>query len=143
MKDYLKLIRVKHWLKNLLIFIPIICAGLISKDNVISCIKAFFAFSFACSFVYIVNDEEYKESELKGIPLTPEILEKNGGWKKSKINDTVLLYYKDDVYLKYNTVTGFFFFSDFDYRSGEILLKYVHQFQHLLFGFGLNSDMEV
>ncbi len=56
MKDYLKLIRVKHWVKNLLIFIPIICAGLISKDNVISCIKAFFAFSFACSFVYIVND---------------------------------------------------------------------------------------
>lgn len=95
------------------------------------------------TFVYIVNDEEYKESELKGIPLTPEILEKNGGWKKSKINDIVLLYYKDDVYLKYNTVTGFFFFSDFDYRSSEILLKYVHQFQHLLFGFGLNSDMEV
>lgn len=56
MKDYLKLIRVKHWVKNLLIFIPIICAGLISKYNVISCIKAFFAFSFACSFVYIVND---------------------------------------------------------------------------------------
>lgn len=56
MKDYLKLIRVKHWVKNLLIFIPIICAGLISKDNVISCIKAFFAFSFSCSFVYIVND---------------------------------------------------------------------------------------
>ena len=56
MKDYLKRIRVKHWVKNLLIFIPIICAGLISKDNVISCIKAFFAFSFACSFVYIVND---------------------------------------------------------------------------------------
>ncbi len=56
MKDYLKLIRVKHWVKNLLIFIPIICAGLITKGNVISCIKAFFAFSFACSFVYIVND---------------------------------------------------------------------------------------
>lgn len=25
------------------------------------------------TFVYIINDEEYKANELKGIPLTPEI----------------------------------------------------------------------
>lgn len=56
MNDYLKLIRVKHWVKNILIFIPLICSGLVTYSNVISCIKAFFAFSFASSFIYIIND---------------------------------------------------------------------------------------
>ena len=56
MNDYLKLIRVKHWVKNILIFIPLICSGLVTYSNVISCIEAFFAFSFASSFIYIIND---------------------------------------------------------------------------------------
>lgn len=56
MKKYLDLIRVKHWIKNLLIFIPLICSHLINQNNVLFCIVAFFAFSFACSFVYIIND---------------------------------------------------------------------------------------
>lgn len=56
MKKYIDLIRVKHWIKNLLIFIPIICSSMISYKNVISVIGAFFAFSFASSFIYIIND---------------------------------------------------------------------------------------
>lgn len=56
MKKYLELIRVKHWIKNILIFIPLMCSHLINQNNVLFCIVAFFAFSFACSFVYIIND---------------------------------------------------------------------------------------
>lgn len=56
MKNYLKLIRVKHWIKNVLIFIPMVCAGLITYNSVLSCIGGFFAFSFASSFIYIIND---------------------------------------------------------------------------------------
>lgn len=56
MKKYLDLIRVKHWIKNILIFIPLMCSHLINQNNVLFCIVAFFAFSFACSFVYIIND---------------------------------------------------------------------------------------
>lgn len=56
MKNCLKLIRVKHWVKNLLIFIPLVGSGLVTYSNVISCIEAFFAFSFASSFIYIIND---------------------------------------------------------------------------------------
>ena len=56
MKDYLKLMRVKHWVKNILIFIPLICSGLLNYHNVLLTIGAFFAFSFACSFIYIIND---------------------------------------------------------------------------------------
>lgn len=53
---YLKLIRVKHWIKNMLIFIPIICSGLITTENVIASIIGFFSFSLMASFIYIVND---------------------------------------------------------------------------------------
>ena len=56
MKDYLSLIRIKHWIKNLLIFIPLICSGLFSTKNILISILGFFAFSFACSFIYVVND---------------------------------------------------------------------------------------
>ena len=56
MKNYLKLIRVKHWIKNVLIFITMVCAGIVTYDNILSCIGGFFAFSFASSFIYIIND---------------------------------------------------------------------------------------
>lgn len=56
MKDYIKLIRIKHWIKNILIFIPLICSGLLNYNNVQLCIWAFLSFSFSSSFIYIIND---------------------------------------------------------------------------------------
>ena len=77
------------------------------------------------------------------IPLTPEILEKNG-WKKSKINDCAYFYYKDGLFLTYTSKDGKFWFDDFDYSSSICVdLPYVHSLQHILFGLGLNSEMEV
>lgn len=56
MKKYINLIRVKHWIKNLLVFIPLICAKKFELNNILSCIIAFFSFSFLSSFIYVVND---------------------------------------------------------------------------------------
>ena len=56
MKKYLELIRIKHWIKNALIFIPIICAGLINYNNILKAGIGFIAFSLMCSFIYIIND---------------------------------------------------------------------------------------
>ncbi len=56
MKDYLKLIRIKHWIKNILIFIPLVFSGVINESNIVNCILGFFSFSFMSSFIYIVND---------------------------------------------------------------------------------------
>ena len=81
--------------------------------------------------------------ELSGVPLTPEILEKNE-WNKSKINDCAYFYYKDGLFLTYTSKDGKFWFDDFDYSSSICVeLSYVHSLQHLLFGLGLNSEMEV
>ena len=56
MKKYLELIRAKHWIKNILIFIPLLCSSEFNKNDIIKIIFAFIAFSFATSFIYIIND---------------------------------------------------------------------------------------
>ena len=56
MMNYIKLIRIKHWIKNGLIFLPIFFSLSFTKENMISTILAFFAFSFMASTIYIIND---------------------------------------------------------------------------------------
>lgn len=57
MKDYIKLIRVKHWLKNGLVFLPLFfSANLFNLNMFLTCIMAFFIFSFTSSIVYVIND---------------------------------------------------------------------------------------
>ena len=81
--------------------------------------------------------------DIKPVVLTPEILEKNG-FKKSKINDCAYFYYKDGLFLTYTSKDGKFWFDDFDYSSSICVdLPYVHSLQQLLFGLGINSEMEM
>ena len=56
MKKYLQLIRLKHWIKNFLVFIPFVCAKMITCLNVFKMILAFFSFSLISSVIYIIND---------------------------------------------------------------------------------------
>lgn len=56
MENYFKLSRPKHWIKNLLIFLPLCCSLMFSKTNVINSIIGFFSFSFMASFIYTIND---------------------------------------------------------------------------------------
>jgi|SRR5690606_15839525 len=55
--EIIKLLRIKHWVKNLFLFIPVFFAGeLFLKENWISLLWGFLAFSFIASAVYIIND---------------------------------------------------------------------------------------
>lgn len=57
MKKYLKLIRIKHWLKNGLIIVPLFFStNLFNTDLYLNTILAFIAFSFVSSIVYMLND---------------------------------------------------------------------------------------
>ena len=76
---------------------------------------------------------------IEDIPLTPEILEKNG-WKSingkyalkiKNANYVVLEFTEDCIYAYINEKTMLF------------TIKYIHELQHLLFGLGLNHEMEV
>ena len=49
-------IRIKQWIKNILIFVPLIAAQAFTLENYIQCLYAFVSFSMIASGVYIFND---------------------------------------------------------------------------------------
>ena len=115
-----------------------------AKDKIFKVIS-----SLSGGFIKVVmlNDSSttysISNNAIRPIPLTTEILDKNG-WKKSKINDCAYFYYKDGLFLTYTSKDDKFWFDDFDYSSSIcVYIPYVHSLQHLLFGLGINSEMEV
>lgn len=55
--EYFKLMRVKHYIKNILIFLPLIFSGkLFDKDLLFEEVISFLAFCLIASIVYIIND---------------------------------------------------------------------------------------
>lgn len=57
MKNYLKLIRVEQWVKNLFVFAPLFFSGKITNTYLFyESIFAFLVFSFTASSIYIIND---------------------------------------------------------------------------------------
>lgn len=65
MIKYIKLIRVKHWIKNGLIFLPLIFSKSFLWTNIFDTVLAFFAFSLMASFIYIINDIRDIEKDRK------------------------------------------------------------------------------
>ena len=92
----------------------------------------------------------------KDIPLTTEILEKNG-WVKEVmsrgVSNSHCVYTKPDIeeygyfpiYIEKGIGDEFdvYPFTNNHVCTQIAYIKYVHQLQHLLFGLGLNSEMEV
>lgn len=85
------------------------------------------------------NIYKYEAESLKEIPLTPEILEKNG-WKKDKedyINDSYYLHLcgKYDRYSVYKVIN-----DNVVWLTG---VRSISDLQHLFFGLGIDNNMEV
>lgn len=111
-----------------------------AKDKIFKVIS-----SLSGGFVKVVmlNDSSttysISNNAIRPIPITPEILEKNG-WREEKgdyINDNyhIKLCEKIDGYSAYKVV------NDTIVWLRDV--KSVSNLQHLLFGLGLNSEMEV
>lgn len=64
MKKYIKLMRVHHYIKNLLIFLALACSGKIfDADKFKNGVIGFLTFSFLTSGVYIINDIKDKDKD--------------------------------------------------------------------------------
>ena len=62
MPAYIKLLRIRHWIKNLFLFAaPFFGGSLFRQDTLFTAVPAFLAFSFIASASYIFND--IKDSE--------------------------------------------------------------------------------
>lgn len=100
--------------------------------------------------------QEINVNIIEGIPLTKEILEKNG-WKKEVmsrgIKNSHCVYTKPDVeeygyfpiYIEKGIGDEFDVYPFTGNRDCKQIayIKYVHQLQHILFGLNINSEMEV
>ena len=65
-KNNLSLIRIKHWLKNILVFTPLFFSvNFFNKSLLINSIIGFFILSFTSSIVYIINDIKDVEKDRK------------------------------------------------------------------------------
>ena len=81
--------------------------------------------------------------ELLGVPITPEILEKNE-WRKTKESFKTQSYYKKNFGVNVMTIITINGYCSVIYNITHIrYIQYVHELQHLLFGLGLNSEMEM
>lgn len=67
--NILKLVRVKHYLKNIIILLPLFFSGDLFSSKLYFVVLGFFSFSFITSVVYIINDlcdiEKDKLHEIK------------------------------------------------------------------------------
>ena len=90
--------------------------------------------------------------ELSGVPITPKILEKNGwkflkhhkrnnyddvSWdsyhKPAETNISLIFYQEEEAFFPFL----------YTQEISEKPIRYIHQLQHLLFGIGINHEMEV
>lgn len=109
--------------------------------------------------LFYYRDGDYgwiREDAIAPIPLTPEILEKNG-WKKEVmsrgIKNSHSVYTKPDIeeygyfpiYIEKGIGDEFdvYPFTGNNVCTQIAYIKYVHQLQHLLFGLNINYEMEV
>lgn len=89
------------------------------------------------------SESIFQGEDLKPIKLTRIILKKNE-WEKTKESFKTQSYYKKNFGV--NTITIIAINKDFRvvYNTTYIRhIQYVHELQHLLFGLGINHEMEV
>lgn len=64
-KDYVRLMRVHHYIKNLLIFAALACSGQLFRwEKLLTALIGFGAFCAASSVVYIINDIRDREKDM-------------------------------------------------------------------------------
>lgn len=128
-KNYLKLMRIKHWIKNILIFIPLLFSEqLFNPHKILICFIGFLSFSFVASSVYIINDlkdieKDKKHPIKKNRPLASGVVSKKEGIILFIILNiiSILLYY---IFIK--NLIGF-------------ILLYFYLFINILYSFGLKN----
>lgn len=54
--DYLRALRVHQWLKNILVFVPMLAGHVLTAEVLLHAVVAFVAFSLCASSVYLLND---------------------------------------------------------------------------------------
>lgn len=130
MSNYLKLIRIKHWIKNLLIFIPMICGNVLNYNNIYTTILGFFSFCFASSFIYVVNDIKDIEKD----KLHPR--KKNRPLASGKISQKTAIIISVLMLLTSLTLN---YFTNMQLINSSLYLLVTYIITNILYSFGLKN----
>ena len=130
MKEYLKLIRIKHWIKNILIFLPMICGNAINYQNLYISLLGFFSFCFISSSIYIINDiKDIEKDKLhpqkKNRPITSGKIN-----KKNAIITTIILLVLSLV---------FNYFANMSLINYSLILLLLYFINNILYTYGLKN----
>ena len=103
-----------------------------------------------------INEENYvnhlSESEIEPIPLTPEILEKNGfmiargptSWKlKTERDDLIDIYGVREYHLSINIEDTHGSGKGYRWMLNNLVIRYVHELQHALKLCGIDKTIEL
>jgi decaprenyl-phosphate phosphoribosyltransferase len=126
MKHYIKLLRPKHWAKNLFLFVPPFFAGkFFELDKIGLLIGGFVAFSLLASSIYIINDyrdieDDRKHPEKNKRPLASGAVSKNVAIVLSLLLTIagVVLSYLLDSSGKFLFVIGLYYLMNLSYSFG-------------------------
>jgi 4-hydroxybenzoate polyprenyltransferase len=129
MKHYIKLLRTKHWAKNLFLFVPLFFAGkFFELDKVGLLIGGFLAFSFLASSIYIINDyrdieDDKKHPEKRHRPLA-----------SGSVNKTYSLILSGIL-----TISGLLIAFLVDTSGKFLFLTGIYYLMNLMYSFGLKN----
>lgn len=126
MRQYILLLRPKHWAKNLFLFIPSFFAGrFFELDNLLLLSGGFASFSFLASSIYIINDyrdieDDRKHPEKYKRPLASGAVNKTAALILSMFLTLagVVLAYFIDLSGKFLFVAGIYYLMNLSYSFG-------------------------
>ncbi|WP_410488969.1 decaprenyl-phosphate phosphoribosyltransferase [Apibacter sp. B2966] len=126
--DYLRLIRIKQWLKNVFVFLPIFFAGKILDLNLLlNSIIAFFSFSFIASSIYIINDY----TDIEKDRMHPEKKNRPLAAGKIPVNHAIIVF----LFLFFSS----YFLGYLTHSWGVILIISVYFLMNLAYSFKLKQ----
>lgn len=129
LKNYLKLIRIKHYLKNFLVFAPLLFSGnFFEVTLLLKTLLSFIAFSFTASVVYIINDIRDVEKD-KLHPIKKERPIASGKVSKKEGIILAILLFIISIFINWNISTSPISFI--------ILLSYL--LMNIAYSFGLKN----
>jgi decaprenyl-phosphate phosphoribosyltransferase len=126
MKHYIRLLRPRHWAKNLFLFVPSFFAGkFFELDKLGLLTGGFFAFSCLASSIYIINDyrdieDDRKHPEKYSRPLASGAAKKQYALLLSALLMIigVIIAYLVDTSGKFLFITGIYYFLNLSYSFG-------------------------
>ena len=122
--NIIKIIRPHQWVKNILVFIPMLMSHQLNFDNFILSMKAFVIFSLVASSIYVVNDivdinSDKKHPYKKFRPLAAGLI----SHKQCKILVLILLFFSSPFLLTTNK--NFFFYNCFIFYNFKFIHFYI------------------